>query len=486
MSVRLPRSCFPIEADPSPTDGNHVLVISHTLHSSFFPTNYADDLSHRPPIPTPFQSVPPTPFAYTPAPGTPGTSIVSEHHFHHHRRGPRNLISGEDYEDEEDGESDHVDDEGVEADDEDGPAEDDDEEDYDQALSSPRPYQRNASRSRGAGKGGSPLALFISFLHPRRVLARLGHYHLRVITRLEFNEQGRVAYHEDFWGVKELVEGTIPLLGQLYYFQRQAAGTIASWLARTMWPGSAATPTNMTASVNDGRVYTRSRRYSSAAHTPANSMGLSMGGQPLRTPIGGALKYGEGDDAVDGESEGYTDEEGVTPGGGTALAQAARNLSRQQRRFLAQQQHAREQQQALQRQQSQRSIRTQRSWGSSMGLWRSASAQQHAAQPHPIDVENEDPTSALGLSALAGAAGGGAGTPPLEGAINITSATEDRRLRRRAVNNNGTNGVAAANSVKGKAKAKDQDGSEGEDGGRDGDSSGREKQTSVAEGAYDD
>jgi hypothetical protein len=82
-----------------------------------------------------------------------------------------------------------------------------------------------------------PLASVVAALKPKTVLSALTTVHLRVITTLRFNEAGRIVHHEDTWGIKEVVEGFVPVVGGLYWLQRKAIGTAASTLARALGLG---------------------------------------------------------------------------------------------------------------------------------------------------------------------------------------------------------------------------------------------------------
>ncbi|BGP36886.1 hypothetical protein JCM10449v2_000788 [Rhodotorula kratochvilovae] len=73
-----------------------------------------------------------------------------------------------------------------------------------------------------------PSASFLSALSPRAIASALTTLHLKLHTRLLFNEEGRITAHEDLWGLKELVEGFLPVVGHLYAVNRQGVG----WLAR--------------------------------------------------------------------------------------------------------------------------------------------------------------------------------------------------------------------------------------------------------------
>ncbi|KAG8809860.1 hypothetical protein FRC18_004362, partial [Serendipita sp. 400] len=64
------------------------------------------------------------------------------------------------------------------------------------------------------------------------------HLQLRIITKLTFNEQGRVSAHRDFWDVKDLVGGLIPgaRAAQWVLTRLAARGfATASWLLLGDW-----------------------------------------------------------------------------------------------------------------------------------------------------------------------------------------------------------------------------------------------------------
>ncbi|CAO1630247.1 unnamed protein product [Sympodiomycopsis kandeliae] len=80
------------------------------------------------------------------------------------------------------------------------------------------------------GLGRSTVASFIwSIFHPRAVLKNLCTIHLRLMSRLEFNDAGHIVRHEDTWGVRETIEGTIPFASLIYALERRVVGYIASW-----------------------------------------------------------------------------------------------------------------------------------------------------------------------------------------------------------------------------------------------------------------
>lgn len=80
------------------------------------------------------------------------------------------------------------------------------------------------------GLGRSTVASFLwSLFHPRAVLKSLCTIHLRLMSRLEFNDAGQIVRHEDTWGVRETIEGTIPFASLIYALERRVVGYIASW-----------------------------------------------------------------------------------------------------------------------------------------------------------------------------------------------------------------------------------------------------------------
>ncbi|WFD43139.1 hypothetical protein MPSI1_001792 [Malassezia psittaci] len=54
--------------------------------------------------------------------------------------------------------------------------------------------------------------LFFNLISPRRTLRSLFSIELRLLSRLEFNEAGRIVRHEDSWSLRELVDGVFPIL----------------------------------------------------------------------------------------------------------------------------------------------------------------------------------------------------------------------------------------------------------------------------------
>jgi hypothetical protein len=80
--------------------------------------------------------------------------------------------------------------------------------------------------------------ILISLLSPRSILATLSRVHLKIHTRLTFNELGRVTHHDDIWGIKETIEGLVPVVGQFYLLQRAGFGVAVSLVSRLLRPGT--------------------------------------------------------------------------------------------------------------------------------------------------------------------------------------------------------------------------------------------------------
>ena len=87
------------------------------------------------------------------------------------------------------------------------------------------------------GRDRWPSASVLSMLSPRAIATALTTLHLKLHTRLLFNEDGRITAHEDLWGVKELVEGVFPVVGHLYAVNRQGLGWLARIASRTLLGG---------------------------------------------------------------------------------------------------------------------------------------------------------------------------------------------------------------------------------------------------------
>ncbi|PWN30585.1 hypothetical protein BDZ90DRAFT_229600 [Jaminaea rosea] len=80
----------------------------------------------------------------------------------------------------------------------------------------------------GLGRG-TVANLLWGLFHPRAMLKRLCTINLRLMSRLEFNDAGHIVRHEDTWGVRETIEGTIPFASLLYALERRVVGYITSW-----------------------------------------------------------------------------------------------------------------------------------------------------------------------------------------------------------------------------------------------------------------
>jgi hypothetical protein len=108
------------------------------------------------------------------------------------------------------------------------------------AYSSPAPSIPSPRlRSRSGSDPPRTLAqILVSLLSPRSILASISQVHLKIHTRLTFNELGRITHHDDIWGIKEMIEGLVPVLGQLYPLQRAGFGVAISLVSRLLRPGT--------------------------------------------------------------------------------------------------------------------------------------------------------------------------------------------------------------------------------------------------------
>jgi hypothetical protein len=91
------------------------------------------------------------------------------------------------------------------------------------------------SKTHPASSARWPLRSFLSALKPRNLAVSLTTLHLKLHTRLVFNEHGKIIVHEDTWGLKEIVEGVFPIIGHLYAINRQGLGLVAGVASRTLF-----------------------------------------------------------------------------------------------------------------------------------------------------------------------------------------------------------------------------------------------------------
>lgn len=65
--------------------------------------------------------------------------------------------------------------------------------------------------AQGLGRN-SIWVLLVNLISPRRTLRSLFSIELRLLSRLEFNEAGRIVRHEDSWSMREMIDGVFPVL----------------------------------------------------------------------------------------------------------------------------------------------------------------------------------------------------------------------------------------------------------------------------------
>lgn len=82
------------------------------------------------------------------------------------------------------------------------------------------PSTRHPSTSRAASLWTPFTWIFSPIKTSSRVINKFTDIHLKILTRLDFNEFDRVFHHEDTYSVKDILEG-IPLLRPIYYLNRR-------------------------------------------------------------------------------------------------------------------------------------------------------------------------------------------------------------------------------------------------------------------------
>lgn len=80
----------------------------------------------------------------------------------------------------------------------------------------------------------SGLRSLLSLLNPKLVASNLTTLNIKLHTRLLFSIEGKIMHHEDVWGLKELIEGLVPLGGFVYSLNRQGLGWMAGLISRKL------------------------------------------------------------------------------------------------------------------------------------------------------------------------------------------------------------------------------------------------------------
>ncbi|KAL8286319.1 hypothetical protein RQP46_004807 [Phenoliferia psychrophenolica] len=83
-------------------------------------------------------------------------------------------------------------------------------------------------------EGRWPLSHILRQLRPRNIVDHLSTLNIKLYSRLEFNETGRITRHEDVIGIRETIEGVFPILGHVYSLNRQGLGFLASTASRLL------------------------------------------------------------------------------------------------------------------------------------------------------------------------------------------------------------------------------------------------------------
>ena len=80
-----------------------------------------------------------------------------------------------------------------------------------------------------------PVAYVFNALKPGSIAAVLTTVHLKIHTKIVFNEQGKAISHQDCWGIQETIEGFLPILSSIYHLNRLGIGLVASWTSRVLF-----------------------------------------------------------------------------------------------------------------------------------------------------------------------------------------------------------------------------------------------------------
>ena len=92
----------------------------------------------------------------------------------------------------------------------------------------PLPLGADSLRWSADGLGRASLWVVLGrLLSPRQLLYNALTVKLRVLSRLELNETGRIVRHEDIWSIREFIEGICPLISARAY-----------WLTSILCPAS--------------------------------------------------------------------------------------------------------------------------------------------------------------------------------------------------------------------------------------------------------
>ncbi|WFD31822.1 hypothetical protein MSPP1_002862 [Malassezia sp. CBS 17886] len=98
------------------------------------------------------------------------------------------------------------------------------------------PADAGAPHWSAQGLGRSSIwTLLYNLLTQSRALHSLFSIELRLLSRLEFNDAGRIVRHEDSWSLRELVDGVVPFLSLFYNIERFFMGLFISWVVRLIY-----------------------------------------------------------------------------------------------------------------------------------------------------------------------------------------------------------------------------------------------------------
>ncbi|GAA6036884.1 hypothetical protein JCM8097_006333 [Rhodosporidiobolus ruineniae] len=133
-----------------------------------------------------------------------------------------------------------------------------------------------------------PSQVLLGLLSPRSIASSLTNLHLKLHTRLLFNEEGMIIAHEDVYGLKELVEA-LPVASTVYSVNRQLLSLAAGYASRKLF-GAAPDPlaglAALTSSAHrrDSTAATAGGEGEGGEKTPTAASSKSSGGPPIEAP----------------------------------------------------------------------------------------------------------------------------------------------------------------------------------------------------------
>lgn len=170
---------------------------------------------------------------------------------------------------------------------------------YTSAPNTPFPDSSPASRSRTTstshdpilGAGALPrrhpttaISHLLAQINPRSIATNLSTIRLKMQTKFIFNENGKITLHQDTIGVKEMFEA-VPLVSTVYAINRAGLGYFASFVAKTLFPGTASSILPTDEDEAESALATRRGNHQIVGAIRLIVDGLKLAGMDGRDPI---------------------------------------------------------------------------------------------------------------------------------------------------------------------------------------------------------